>query len=197
MARHPQTVANTEGRLVGVTNSPYSSEGEKQAEALIKYLSYGSYDEILSSPIRRACHIGEMVSQNLSVELNIVEWLREINFGEYEGVAHKDFIEMGVDIDDYRENLLHFRYPGGQTWNEFYEDRKQYVDAIKEEDKTCLFTAHGGVIWAMTTALLNYPLDTIRQPVLSNAGVIVVEYKDGFGKLVSLTEIEEIKSQVL
>lgn len=197
LARHPQTIANTERRLVGVTDSPYSPEGEIQAEALIKYLSQNRYDEIFSSPIRRAYHIGSSVAQNLNTQCHSVEWLREMNFGDYEGVSHHDFVAMGLDVEEYRQNLLHFRYPNGQTWYEFYEDRKQYVDEIKNEDKVCLFTAHGGVIWAMMAALLKRPLDTIRQPVISNAGVAVIDYSAEAATLVSLTEIEEIKAQVL
>jgi broad specificity phosphatase PhoE len=190
--RHPQTVSNFENRLTGVSDSPYTNEGEKQAQALIDFLSTATYDKIYSSPIRRAKYIGQNVANKLNAELNIVEWLREINFGEMEGLAFSDFVDRNIDIEEYRKNLLSFRYPNGDSWTDFYENRKNHIHKLRSDDGVCLCTSHGGAIWALTTALLDQELKEFSGKIINNASIIIVDYKDDFGQIIKRIEIDDI-----
>lgn len=190
--RHPQTISNSENRLTGVSDSPYTKEGERQAQALIDFLSTATYDKIYSSPIKRAKHIGQTVAQKLNADLNVVEWLQEINFGDMEGLTFSDFVSMNIDIEQYRKNLLHFQYPNGDSWATFYEHRKQHIHKLRSDSGSCLCTSHGGAIWALTTALLDEELKEFRGNIINNASIIIVDYKDGCGQVVKRIDIDDI-----
>ncbi len=194
LVRHPQTVANAENRLVGVTNSPYTDHGHKQAKALIDFLSTANYDAIYSSPISRSRYIGEEVGKKLQKEVHIMPWLREINFGDMEGVAFDEFEKYGVDLDDYRKNLFDFRYPNGEMWVEFYADRKRYIDELRSQKGTCLLTSHGGTIWALSAAIVGKELQEHRGPILSNAGIMIANCDEDNGEIVKVIDIDDVMS---
>ncbi|MEL7569101.1 MAG: histidine phosphatase family protein [Eubacteriaceae bacterium] len=189
--RHPQTVSNVQRRLTGVGNSPYTEEGVRQAEAIIKFLSTAAYDRIYSSPIERALHIGKSVSENLEAELEIVTWLQEINFGDLEGLCDADFEEKGIKIEEYRNNFKN-RFPNGESWHEFYELKKENIEEIKNEEGVCLCTSHGGAIWALSNALLGSELGDFQGLFLNNASIIIIDYDNGIGKIVKRIDIDDI-----
>jgi len=189
--RHPQTVSNSERRLTGVGNSPYTEEGVRQAEAIIKFLSTAKYDKIFSSPIERSLHIGKSVANNLNADLNVVAWLGEINFGDMEGLCDADFIERGINIDEYRNNFKN-RFPNGESWHEFYELKKQSIEEIKNEEGTCLCTSHGGAIWALANALLDSELGDFQGLFINNASIIIIDYNNGSGQIVKRIDIDDI-----
>lgn len=189
--RHPQTVSNLERRLTGVSNSPYTDEGARQAEAVIKFLSTATYDKIYSSPIERALHIGKSVADNLNAELDVVAWLGEINFGDMEGLCDADFIERGINIDEYRKNFKN-RFPNGESWHEFYKLKKEIIEQMKNEEGVCLCTSHGGAIWALSNALLGTELGDFQGLFINNASIIIIDYNNGTGKIIKRIDIDDI-----
>jgi len=189
--RHPQTIANYQNRLTGIGDSPYTKEGQKQAEAIIKFLSTTTYDKIYSSPIERSRYIGKSVADNLKAELHIAHWLREINFGDFEGLSIDELKERNIDIDKYRKNLMEFQYPNGDRWRDFYENRKASIEMIKNEEGNCLCTSHGGAIWALSTALLDGEMK-FEGAILNNASILIIDYCNGKGRIVKKIEIDDI-----
>lgn len=189
--RHPQTVSNLERRLTGIGNSPYTDEGVRQAEAIIKFLSTATYDKIYSSPIERALHIGKSVAENLNAELSIVTWLQEINFGDMEGLCDADFEEKGINIDQYRKNFKN-RFPNGESWQEFYDLKKQSIEDIKNEEGVCLCTSHGGAIWALSNALLGTELGDFQGLFINNASIIIIDHINGASRIVKRIDIDDI-----
>lgn len=194
LVRHPQTVANVENRLVGVSHSPYTDHGHKQARALIDFLSTAKYDTIYSSPISRSKYIGEEVGKKLQQEVHIVPWLQEINFGDMEGLAFDEFHTMNVDLEDYRKNLFDFRYPNGDMWVEFYADRKRYIDELRAQEGTCLLTTHGGTIWALSAAIIGKELQEHRGHLATNASILIANCEKGKGEIVKIIEIDDVLS---
>ncbi len=192
LVRHPQTVANFENRLVGVTNSPYTEHGHKQAQALIDFLSTAEYDAIYASPILRSKYIGEEVGKKLQQDVHIMPWLGEINFGDMEGVAFDEFEKLNVDLEEYKKNIFDFRYPNGEMWLEFYADRKRYIDEMRGQEGTCLFTTHGGTIWALSAAIVGKELQEHRGPIMSNASILIAECNKDDGEILKVIDIDDV-----
>jgi broad specificity phosphatase PhoE len=189
--RHPQTVSNIEKRLTGVSDSPYTEEGERQAEAVIRYLSTASYDRIYSSPIERARYIGQSVADNLKARIEIAHWLKEINFGDYEGLGDEDFALRNINIDEHRKDL-NFKFPNGDSWREFFDTRKKSVEELRKEEGVCLCTSHGGAIWTLSNVLLGTELSDFRGLFINNASIIIIDCDKDGGRIVKRIDIEEI-----
>ena len=90
LARHGATAHTAEGRLSGSTgaNPPLSRLGEQQAERLAGLLgATGGVDVLACSPVRRARQTAEAVAAVLGLPLRVEDDLREIDFGDWEGLT--------------------------------------------------------------------------------------------------------------
>ncbi len=114
LVRHSETMANKAGIYLGYGESKLSEEGYRQASKLCRCLESYEIDEIYISPSNR---VSETLKgyKELS-NCNIVESLREINFGEFEV---RKFEEIINDIPNLEERMLSqgddYIFPGGES----------------------------------------------------------------------------------
>ena len=138
--RHGETLWNREGRLLGWTDLPLTSEGEAQARALKGLLPpLPAY----SSDLLRARRTAELAG----FRPKATRALREIHFGALEG-ALWEALEPA-----YKEALLRFQGfhpPGGESLEDFQERVFRFLEGLKAP--ALLFT-HGGVVRAALRAL--------------------------------------------
>ena len=59
LVRHAETIANSENKIYGWSESEYSEKGKEQIKKIIELLKYESIDTIYSSPLKRALNISE------------------------------------------------------------------------------------------------------------------------------------------
>ena len=86
LIRHGETEWNLLGKFQGCTDIALSQDGIKQAEALRDRLK-GDFDYIYSSPLMRANETAKILASEYNKEVEVVQDIREINFGEWEGVV--------------------------------------------------------------------------------------------------------------
>ena len=81
--RHGFTQANLEGRYIGSTDLPLCEEGRAQLLALRERCEYPWVDRVYTSPLARAKETAELLYPDRYTE--VVDNLRELDFGEFEG----------------------------------------------------------------------------------------------------------------
>lgn len=88
LARHGETDWNRDHRWQGHTGPPLNEKGRRQAQALAA--SVADIDAIYSSDTQRARDTAEIVAAHLGATVETDERLREVNFGEWEGLTREE-----------------------------------------------------------------------------------------------------------
>ena len=88
LLRHGATEWALNGRHTGTTDLPLLPQGEQEAEALAPILSSRSFAAVFTSPLQRARRTCALAGLGRNAE--IVEDLKEWNYGDYEGITTKE-----------------------------------------------------------------------------------------------------------
>ena len=130
----------TEGYCYGQTDVPLFSTFEEEAEVVKQKLRAIPHDAVLSSPLSRCVKLAEYCGY--SDELQQVDSLKEMNFGEWEMKRWED-----LRMEEWREDWAEIPAPGGESFREVYSRVAQLLEElkIKEYNSIKIFT-HGGVI---------------------------------------------------
>lgn len=97
--RHGRTRANDEGIYIGKTDLPLSEEGKDELRAMTQMYEYPKVERIYSSPLERAIQSADILFPDR--EIVIVDNLKEMDFGVFEGVK----AEEAVNLDSYKKWL--------------------------------------------------------------------------------------------
>lgn len=183
LARHPQVVANVEGRFVGEGESPFTDLGEKQSLLLAEFISQWNPTGIYSSPRRRACAVAEQAAKLAGVPLFVNDGLAEISFGAAEGLTYDEATRAGVAMDLLGGPPESAPFNDGETWRSFALRVQAAGDAIKNCGSRTAVIAHGGVIRALIAHWLNLPEEAAWHFAVPNASVATLTLWDGTGTL--------------
>src|SRR5262245_34781126 len=85
LARHGQSVSNAVRRFQGAQDAPLSELGPRQAEALRRGLRRRPLARLYTSPLERARTTADIVAAERGVPLTVVDDLRELSLGDWEG----------------------------------------------------------------------------------------------------------------
>ena len=110
--RHGLTEANENGVYIGKTDLPLSDAGREALEDKYDQLEYPRVQRVYSSPLERAIQSAEILFPER--EIVIVDDLREMDFGVFEGLPAEELIEL----DSYKKWLkggLDNPPPNGET----------------------------------------------------------------------------------
>lgn len=157
LIRHGQTKGNSEKRYVGRIDEPLWEAGRQQ---LREYVQQGKYPEITKlfvSPLGRTMETAQIIfaKQMESGQYEVVDGIREMDFGKYEG---KNFKELSDDPEyqAYLDAGGNADFPSGEGMEEF---SKRCLCAFEEIVKSCdendtvAIVTHGGTIMSLLDAL--------------------------------------------
>jgi len=85
LARHGQSVSNAVRRFQGAQDVALSPLGVRQAEALRHAVGRRRIAHVYTSPLERARRTAEIAVAGLDLPLTVVDDLRELSLGEWEG----------------------------------------------------------------------------------------------------------------
>lgn len=151
LIRHGMTAANTEGRYIGLTDTPLSSEGVKALYEKSEKLPYSAVQKVYTSPLKRCVQTADILYHGaFTVELGL---LAEMNFGTFENKtpeqladdpAYKKWLEGGLDNPP----------PEGESArdvvNRCYEALNIIISDMMYEGFTeAAVVTHGGIIMNM------------------------------------------------
>lgn len=173
LLRHGQTEYNAADRMQGQLDTDLSELGRMQALAAAAELAPRKPLRIVSSDLRRAADTAAALADATGVPAATDARLRETHLGDWQGLTHTevDAIAPGARAA-WRANAT-VAPPGGESRvdvarrslplvRELTENLAQW--GVDVSERPVVLVAHGGLIAALTAALLELP--TGRWPVL-------------------------------
>ena len=166
LIRHGETFSNAEKRYAGHHDIGLTEKGIWQAEQLAERLQHQHIKAIYSSDLERAIHTATIINKKHQLDLKIEPLLREIHFGEWEGLCF-DEIKNNHENHDYWMCETHLPLPGGESMSAFKKRVLSGLDKIiaehdnDEESETIAIVCHGGVTRIIIGNALNIPLDKL------------------------------------
>jgi broad specificity phosphatase PhoE len=183
LARHPQVVANAEGRFVGSGESPYTALGVRQCEVLASYIAAWKPSAIHSSPRTRARLVADTAGSLVGVEVHVDADLAEIDFGLAEGLTYGEAKRAGVDIDLLNGPPESAPFRDGETWRAFATRIGAAAQRIEGCGSRVAVIAHGGVVRSLVAHWLGLPDKAAWRFAVPNASVATITLWDGTGTL--------------
>ncbi len=175
LARHGQSVANAVRRFQGIQDVPLSDLGRRQAAALGAALRGGRLAHVYSSPLERARRTAEAVVAEVGVPLTLVDDLRELSLGEWEGWTVDEIrARPGDPYARWVRDPVRHLPPGGEPLPAVQERALRAVDAIATahpDGDEVLVVSHGGVISAYLAHWLGLPLASIWRLTVGNGSL--------------------------
>jgi broad specificity phosphatase PhoE len=149
-------------------------------------------DALYASPLERALATANAIAVGRDLTANLVEALREIDFGEVDGLA---FAEYPAKL---REALLSrpasVAFPGGESFTDVRGRATRAVDEIaaRHSGGTVAVVTHAGPIRALLAQWLGIDGDGAFRLDQRSGAVNVVDWTDGipFVRLVNGTSVD-------
>ncbi len=183
LIRHGQTDWNLAGKFQGQQDIPLNEEGTKQAAAVARYLAEEKIDIIYSSDLQRALTTARKIAgYQQNIRIKTLPGLREINFGQWEGLTYQDIQQNYPDrFKKWYENPGDTAPPGGEGIIDF---QKRVVDQLKDisrqsEGKNIVVVAHGGTIKIFLTHILKMPVNLYWKLEIDHCRITIVKYYHG------------------
>ena len=183
LVRHALTTDNEENRLSGHIDSSVSKTGKIQIDKLTSYLENMNIDKIYTTTSSRTKDTVKNISQMKCIDLIEKDTLKEINFGDFEGITFEEIKESNPDeFEKMIKEGYHYKYPNGESLVETYHRVSKEVDEIIEDNKeqTVLICSHGGSIRNIITHLISKSYDYHWNFRIDNASVTILEVENGF-----------------
>ena len=167
---------DNEERIGGYSNVGLVEEGIKGVEKARNFIETLSFNEIISSDVKRARDTALIINKNIDKKITYTDELREQNKGDYNGV-----LKSSLPKDDYflGEIKVYDTYPNGESLLDMFFRIEKLLLTIDKWDNNLLVT-HRGVI-NMIYYLLNN-----KKPDM---------YKDSFNVTHASVHELDIKSQ--
>jgi probable phosphomutase (TIGR03848 family) len=160
------------GRTPGVQ---LSSEGLREAEALAQRLEGWPIQALYSSPLERARGTAAPIAARLRLEVQIVDELNEVEFGEWTNRTLVDLhqLEEWRRFNSFRSGS---RIPDGESMIEVQGRMLRLIERLCAlyPKQTVALVSHGDVIKTTLAYYLGLPLDLFQRIELSPASLSVV-----------------------
>jgi probable phosphoglycerate mutase len=199
LIRHGKTKWNSLGKFQGCIDIELSDEGISQANILRARLE-NSFDYIYTSPLKRALKTANIISSNMDLEPIIESSLREIDFGEWEGLTLKEMEELYPEdfkiwIDDEIEAPL----CGGDLSTKAVSLRAKegILNLVKKhKDKTIVIVSHTGITKAGLIALFDWNMTMYHKIELGNTAICKLTFNDDlYPVLLSLNDTSHLDNE--
>ncbi|HEY1420564.1 MAG TPA: histidine phosphatase family protein [Candidatus Dormibacteraeota bacterium] len=167
IARHGETEWSATGRHTGNTDIPLTAQGEQKAAALRARLAKVQFDTVFSSPMQRARRTAELAG---FPDPTITDLLREVDYGQYEGVTSKAIHEVNPSWEVYSDGS-----PGGETPAQIYARALQFTALAATSGSRVLAFAHGHILRAIGAAWIHADIKVAGGLMLDVATLSVLQ----------------------
>lgn len=171
LIRHGETDWNLQGRFQGREDIPLNRNGIEQAKRCGEALERDRFQAVITSPLSRARHTGEIIADQIGVRQLIVE----------EGITERDFSRVSGLTPEEREAF----YASGEKndmepWEELsgrmLDCLKRY--AMEFVDKDIIMVSHGASINCVLSLLSDGQTGT-GKIILKNTCISILHHENG------------------
>ncbi|MGV9800249.1 glucosyl-3-phosphoglycerate phosphatase [Mycobacterium sp. NPDC003449] len=177
LLRHGQTEYNAGSRMQGQLDTDLSDLGRDQAAAAAEVLAKRQPLLIVSSDLKRAFDTAVALGDRSGLPVQVDQRLRETHLGDWQGLTHLevDGASPGARLawrDDARwaphggESRVDVAVRSTPVVAELAAGQPEW--GVDGPERPVVLVAHGGLIAALTAALLGLPVD--NWPVLGGMG---------------------------
>ncbi|MGE2690899.1 glucosyl-3-phosphoglycerate phosphatase [Mycolicibacterium pulveris] len=177
MLRHGQTEYNAGSRMQGQLDTDLSELGREQAVAAAEVLAKRQPRVIVSSDLRRALDTAVVLGDRAGMPVLVDTRLRETHLGDWQGMTHLevDAVAPGARLA-WREDARWAPHGGESRVDVANRAMPLVTELVVEQsewgleapERPVVLVAHGGLIAALTAALLRLPVD--NWPILGGMG---------------------------
>ena len=135
-------------------------------------------DAVYSSDLRRALATAEIISSGHKADIVTCSELREMNYGDAEGLTFKEISHLYPDVAELCINFsLSLKFPAGESFEGFIERTIKFLDRLKKHapSETILIVSHGGPLRVLVCHLLGIDQHHWEQIRVDNASLSIVE----------------------
>ena len=175
--RHGRTDWNDRHKLQGRTDIPLNEDGRRMAEKAAKEYRDVPLAVCWCSPLIRAQETAEIVLRGRNVPIFTDDRLREMSFGDYEG------LENSFSIPDCPVNVI-FQAPekytasvgGTETFEELFARTgsflREVIDPLMTQGKDVLIVGHGAMNLSIISQVRNLPRKDFWSTGIENCRMI-------------------------
>ncbi|MCV7259854.1 glucosyl-3-phosphoglycerate phosphatase [Mycobacterium shimoidei] len=175
MLRHGQTDFNLGSRMQGQLDTELTELGRAQAGAAADVLGKRQPLLIVTSDLRRAYDTAVMLSERTALTLRVDRRLRETHLGDWQGMTHAeiDAAAPGARLA-WRDDASWAPHGGESRVDVAARSIPLIAELVASEkewgidERPIVLVAHGGLVAAMTGALLRLPV--ANWPALGGMG---------------------------
>ena len=187
--RRGETDWNKQRRCQGHTNIPLNENGLAQAMNLAERMLHIPLEIIVTSDLERALVTGTTVATRKEVPLLVDPRLREMHYGEAEGMLYEEAVELYGE--ELWQNLMSYKpehdnigFPGGETRK---ISRERFLSVLRHiiettEHKIIGISTHGG---ALRNALHSFLPEDHPVIAIPNCVLYKLEYDSVSGKFIA------------
>ena len=183
LARHGETDWNRDRRWQGHSDRPLNERGRRQARDLAARIEHEELEAIYSSDSRRARETAEIVGARLGLPVKTDARLREVSFGEWEGLTSDQIARRHADAFVRWEAGERPLRPGIEPDEAMAERVLEALREIAEEhpDGRVLVVTSGGPIRAAEAHLQGIEQVSARRLLrtVDNCGLVELAVRDG------------------
>jgi probable phosphoglycerate mutase len=186
MVRHGQTEFSRDNRFCGSIDPPLNELGKKMAEALGVGQGGAKWNAIYCSPSTRAQQTADPLARRAGIKPSLDEGLREISYGEWEGLRHEEARAKYPEAYEYwAQDTASRATPGGETAFMVAARAAPVIERIRREhqDGRVLVVSHKATLRILVCALLGMDVrlfrERIAQPVCALSRFEIKTQKNG------------------
>ena len=157
-------------------DDPLSEKGWQQMWSAVE--SYPAWDAVVSSPMQRCQSFARAYAQNHGLKVEVIENLKEVGFGEWEGKSSREILADNPDLikNFYHDPIAH-KPAGAEELEQFQQRVEAAIKYTLEQyaGKKVLLVAHAGVIRAAITASIQAPAASMYRMSIDNAAIIRIK----------------------
>lgn len=178
LIRHGETNTNREKRYVGWTDVDLSAGGYQQAEKLSRRFAAENIASLYSSDLKRAENTAAFIGKAQGLKPITALQLREINFGEWEGLTHDEIEESyGEKVKKWIDDPFEHLPPRGESLADVSRRAESFLEEITANygsGEAVVVVSHGGVIRVLLHSFLNLSMQQFWDITIDNASVSLV-----------------------
>jgi len=188
VVRHGESIDNASGdRYSGITDSPLTERGLRQAEDVGRALQKEGIDRIYTSPMKRAVMFARVIQSKTGGMLIIDRRLRELDYGDWEGLTRQEVFERWPELyTAYKQDPIKNRPPNSEDPREAAERiLSLWSDILRsmsqENFHRVVLVTHNSIAKILLCSILGEPLSRYRERRIDNASITKIVI-DKFGK---------------
>jgi alpha-ribazole phosphatase len=181
LMRHGAIEATQEKRFIGQIDPPLSPDGREQSERQARQLRGIPFSGVWCSDLERAYETAAIVCRDRGLAMQSAPELREINLGEWDGMAMSQIRKQFPHLWQVRgEDIGHFRPPGAESFADLEQRVVPFIrNIVSRSTGNTLIVTHTGVIRVLLCHVLEMPLAYLLRIHLDYGGLTLIQDING------------------